>query len=426
MSFSIGMEIELGGQGRALTLKPPFDKALTQRIDIIAGDDSNQLLSGHGWDDGFQYSMSQMALMYASGLISQNENDGNGSGTGLLVGRAGSLIGATTGAPADLHKYLDRGGGNLFPARYAWVADGSSVGSNTTIGLVIQADCPIDNGGPLEFYLWWGSAASGSGSFRPFVRIGQSPFSTLADPGAINTNTGVISLNLLTVSILADAARKSIPIEFKPLRTGVQGIVGPFFETYMRVSNPARSVGFSYHTLDYQGGKSSRGMALDVQQASMDTLTHFIGEARRLQGANKIIVPIIGFGLNDRLETLTSLGPGAVTDGDSPEAYADNLLAIYQRYLAVYSANSWNSAELWPVLKPPHPVSVPNDAELVTYIQAAKDLSATIPQSRVIDFPSMITFDQMVARGWINNGGADPPHLTQAGYRGMAMMAITS
>ncbi|RWI22877.1 MAG: hypothetical protein EOQ92_18355 [Mesorhizobium sp.] len=404
-----------------------FARAATQRIDIVGIGDSNQVLSGFGWDDGIQYAMSRYFPMYATGLISQNENNGSGSGLGYLYNRAGALIGATSGAPAGLDKYLNRGLGGLFPARYTYVADGSSVGSNTTIGLVLAANCPLDNGGPLECDLHWGSFDSGAGTFRPFARLGQSPFTTLAVAASpISTNTGAIAMQRTTLSMAANPARSSQPVEFKPTRTGTDGITGPYFSTFMRVSNPVRTTGYCYHTLEYRGGESARTMAYDLQQATDDTLSYYFAEVRRLQGASKCVIIMVNSGLNDRLEALTSVGPAAVADGDSPEAFVDNCTAITQRIQAIWTLNAWSQDELHFVFMVSHPVSDPDDAELISYRSAIAAYAATLDQGYTIDLADKISSAQMLANGWYASGGVDKSHMTLAGYEGMGLLAVTT
>lgn len=405
-----------------------FARALTHRIDIAGMGDSGQLLSGHGWDEGFQWAGDQLGYpMYSLPLLAQNENNGNGSGKGYLANRAGSgAVGATTGAPAALAKYMDQGVGSLFPDRYTYVT--SNVGSNTLIGLVLAANCPINNGGPLVCYIWWGSFDTGSGVFRPFARLGQSPFTTLADPGVINTNTGEISLHRAQMSIAADPTRSDKPIEFKPLRTGVQGITAPYFNTYMRVVNPDKLVGFGYHTLNYHGGGSAYDNAFDLLSASDDTLGFFFGELRRLQDEEKTIILTFHDNLNDPNETSQpSLGPGAYTDPTSPEFFVDNHVASLNRIKEIFDANDFDYMnEVHKVFLPAHATSDPDNAIKIANRDALKEFAANEPNAHVVDFPSMISFAEMVSNGWINNAGADPPHLTQTGYRQMSLLAMTS
>ena len=149
-------------------------------MDLVGIGESNQIFGGNGWDHGFGRALSLRFPMAATGLVSQNEGDsGSGSGQGYLYTRSGSLIGSTSGAPADLDVFLDAGLGALAPAHYTYVADGSSATASIPSGLILLANCPIDNGAALEFDLHYGTFDSGAGEFRASSRLEQSPFSAL-------------------------------------------------------------------------------------------------------------------------------------------------------------------------------------------------------------------------------------------------------
>ncbi|TIM07604.1 hypothetical protein [Mesorhizobium sp.] len=410
-----------------MSLLPVFDLARTQRIDIVGIGDSNQILSGFGWDHGIQYALSQHFPMWATGLISQNENNGNGSGQGYLYNRSGSLIGAVSGAPADLDKYLNKGSGSIFPAYYTYLANGSSLGSTLANGLVITGACPLDTSAAIAFDGYYGTFTTDAGQFRPFARWEETPFTTLADPGAISTNTGAYSLQKVTLSATASAARAGKQIGMRWTRPSVQGITGPFFCTYMRARNTDRTTGIAYGTLEYRGGQSARTMAYDLQQASDDALTHYFSILRTDQQAvQPCIIIMVNSGLNDRNETLTSVGPGAVADGDSPEAFVDNCTAIVQRIQAIWTLNGWSQDELNFVFMVSHPQSDPDDAELISYRTAIATYVATLDHGYTIDLAAKITSAQMLANGWYASAGADKAHMTQAGYEGMGRLAIAA
>src|SRR5262245_24536385 len=79
----------------------------TSRVDFVGIGDSNQLLSGAGWDHGFQFALSKQFTMWATGLISANENDGNGAGVGYRYSWLFGNVLSSTGAPAELDVYVD-------------------------------------------------------------------------------------------------------------------------------------------------------------------------------------------------------------------------------------------------------------------------------------------------------------------------------
>lgn len=416
------------GAGGAASLFGPFELARTQRIDIVGLGDSNQLQGGFGWDHGIQYALKALGLsMWATPLLTQNENNGSGSSQGYGSNRAGALIGAVSGAPTDLDKLLNKGSGSLFPGYYTYLTDGGAVSNSTANGLILSGTPDVlDNGAALEFDFYWGSFDTGSGFFRPSVRVEQSPFNILAGPASINTNTGAIGIQKTTVAITADATRSGKSLGAKYTRVGATGIAGPFFTTYMRARNPARSTGFAYSTLDYRGGQSTRTVAVDLQQATDETLTHYFGILRDDQGgSSKCIVIMLSEGLNDRGETLTSVGPAAVSDGNSPEAFVDNATAIVNRIKAIWTLNSWPQEELHWGFMPSHRIADPDDAELVSYRSAITTYAASLSQAYVIDLAAKITSAQMLANGWYASSGSDKNHLAQAGYEGMGLLAVS-
>jgi hypothetical protein len=395
-----------------------------QRVDFVGIGDSNQIFGGHGWDHGFPYALSALGFkMWATGLVTQNENNGSGAGSGFMyaLGNPGGLTGVDSGAPASLDDYINKGAGGLSPCDYTYVT--GSVGNNVNCGITLGANCPIDNGGALAFDIWWGSFATGSGSFRGSIRLDQSPFTSLATIAAVSTNTGVEgNMARATVSVTADPTRSDKLVGGKPIINGSVGITGPYFNTYYRFRNTDRSAGFAYGTLNFRGGQSTRTVAYDLQQASDDTLTHYFSILRTDQGSGaKTICIVINEGLNDRGETLASVGPGAVADGDSPEAYVDNHKAIVNRIYAIWDLNGWARNELVFLFMPSHTISDPDDAELRSYRDALEAYSFTVPRAQFVDLTRLTTSAEMLANGWYQSGGADKNHLVQAGYEKLSL-----
>ena len=387
------------------------------RVDFIGIGDSNQILSGFGWDHGLQYALDQKYEMYATGLISINEGNASGAGTGYKYNfnAAQSLLGAVSGAPAALDDFLDKGVGALGPHFYGYLASGS-VGAGANSGMVLEASPEVlDNTAILDFELHYGTFSSGAGDFEGSVRLNASPFSQLVTTGVISTNTGSETIQIAKMSIAADSGRAGEALGARWV-SNANGINAPFFGLWQRASNPARLTGYSFHTLDYRGGESKRTMAVDMQQLSDTAMTYYFSEARRLQGLVKTIVITINSGANDRNETLTSVGPNAVTDGDSAAAFVDNFEAIKVRIEEIWTAEGWDMSELYWLVYPTHPVSDPDDAELISYRDAVAAHILDIPNAQMIDLSVLTNETEMLANGWYASGGADRNHLTQAGY----------
>ncbi|RWI22885.1 MAG: hypothetical protein EOQ92_18395 [Mesorhizobium sp.] len=398
------------------------------KVDFVGIGDSNQILGGFGWDHGFQKALSDAGFpMYATGLISQNENNGSGSGQGYLYNRNGSLVGAVSGAPADLDKYLNKGAGALFPAYYTYIATGGSLTSTLANGLVVTGTCPLNTAAALAFDGYYGTFTTDAGAFRPFARWEEAPFTTLHDPGAISTNTGAYSIQKVTLTAAADPTRAGKQVGMRWTRPSVEGITGPFFCTYMRVRNTDRATGYAYGTLEYRGGQSARTMAYDLQQASDDALTHYFSILRTDQGTGaKTIVICINSGLNDRNETSASVGTAAIADGDSAPAFVDNVRAIVDRIKAIWTLNAWDEKELFWLLQVSHPQSDPDDAELVAYRLALEAYALYVGHAQVIDLAEVVPYADLIAEGWYANPVSDHAHLTQAGYEGASVAIVAA
>jgi len=397
------------------------------RVDFVGIGDSNQIFGGHGWDHGFQYALTTLGYpMWATGLLVNNEANGTGAGAGYSYNRNGpggsGLTGVVTGAPADLEKYMDKGAGLISPSfYYSYVAAASSI-SAINNGLVLLPGLGgLDETAAIDFDHWWGSFNSGSGSFTRYLRRGEAPFTEIVNPPSINTNTGVFAMNRSTVSMSASGTRAGWRIQF----LAGNAATGPYFGTFLRARQLNRTTGFSYGTLNYRGGQSTRTVAYDLQQASDETLTHYFSilRADQVGGANglKTICIVVNEGMNDRNETLTSVGPGAVADGDSPEAFVDNHKAIVNRINAIWDLNAWPKNELYFLFVPSHPIDDPDDAELLSYRDALEAYSFSLSRAQFVNIPRLTNEAEMLANNWYQSSGADRLHLTQPGYEQLAL-----
>lgn len=424
-----GNAVEAVGSAAQSLSPTAFDVLLNARltsgrVDFVGLGDSNQLLSGYGWDHGIQYALDQSFPMYATGLISCNDNNGDGSGIGYgyRYNSSGPILGAVTGAPTDLHDYLDAGAGGLDPHDYGYLASGTFAWGDNT-GLILSTDCPLDVSDDLSIDYHIGTFTTGTGAFSPAIRLNSSPFTQLEWTDTVTNNTGSYGMTIETLSLPGGSV--AVGTDLNARWTAVaRSIASPFFGLYIRAHSPNQTTGWSYHTLNARGGESTRTMAYDLQEASDTTLSYFFGECRRLQGATKTVVICINEGLNDRNETLASVGPGAVSDGDSPEAYVDNHTAIVNRIKAIWTLNGWSQDELFWLFMPSHPVSNPDDAELLSYRTALATYAGTLSQATVVDLESLTDADAMLAAGYYASGGSDRSHLTQSGYEDLGVSII--
>lgn len=384
----------------------------TGRVDFVGIGDSNQINSGYGWDEGFHRALNNIGEMYATGLISTNENNANGGGTGYTYGFNGSqpLLGAVSGAPSELDKYMIT---NLGVSKYAYLESGT-FGNGNNSGLLLNADSLLKpDVNTLRFHLNYGTFDNGAGSFRISIRLGQTPYTQKAQSSLISTNTGSFGMQVASIDMVPDPSYNTYVFNCKLTSTS-NGITAPYFSTYMRVEALERTIGWSYNTLIYKGGSSLRAMAYSLQQTTDESLIHFFEEVRRLQGNLKTVVVCINSGLNDRNETESSVGPDIYTDGDGPDAFIDNLSAIKIRIDNIWNDQGWDTNELMYLVFGSHPISTPDDSELISYRNAIKSYAKDFDNVKEVDISILTNELEMNANSWYSSGGNE--HLSQSGY----------
>lgn len=409
-------------------VKPFFNLMSTERVALIGVGDSNQILSGTGLDHGFQHALSSAGfVMWGTGLQSANENLGASAASGFGYTHPGFQVGYATGAPAEQAKYFDVGQGTIAPNNYAYIADNSTFSSNNN-GVILTTG-PFDRGGNIEWGQYYATFVSGTGRMRLAIRIGQPPYTLLAQGGTINPVTGSVGIASTTLSLAAASRIYDVNGMVYNSGTGVS-LEGPAFLTYQRFINRDAQTGFSYQNLDYHGGVGFRDMLKDLQQASTDYLTHYLTAVREPLGSNKAVLFTLNSGVNDRNTTLASLGPNPVTDGDSPEAFADNTRGIIERIRGIYSLNGWSSAQLYFLIIPSPQVSSPDDAELITYRAAADFVSQTSSNTAVVHFEDLATYSELTSSSgqgcYYATSCTDFVHFVTTGYERLYRKVITA
>lgn len=400
---------------------PFFDLMRSERVALIGIGDSNQILSGHGVNHGWHHALSSAGFrMWGTGIVSANENNGSGTSAGMGYAHLPFKIGYSTGAPAELDKYFSIGQGTIAPGNYAYLADNASFANNNN-GFSLST-VPINLASNLEWGAYYGTFPSGTAQMRLGIRIGESPFTTLAQGNTINPVTG--SYGISSTTLLLPAAARGYVIQGQVYNSvAAVPLDGPAFLTYQRWIDRDMQIGYSYQDLDYHGGVGFRNMAKDLQQASTDYLTHYISAVREPLGANKAILFTILSGVNDRNETLASLGPQAVADGDSPEAYVDNVDAIITRLLSIFDNAGWSTSNVYFLIIPSPIVSSPDDAELVSYRLAIDSVAINNQKSAIAHFERLMDYSEMTTT---SNQGCyyaatctDFVHFVASGYERM-------
>jgi hypothetical protein len=200
-----------------------------------------------------------------------------------------------------------------------------------------------------------------------------------------------------------------------------ESIVGPFAAFGMRVEQLTATRGASLHTLYGVGGQSARDMAAALIASDDATLTLYFEQVRGL-GSRAVLIRV-NTGLNDRIESLPSVGPAAVSEGSSAAAYADNLRAIVARIREVWALNEWDERELYFLFTPSHAVAMPDEALLVGYREAARVVADEIARTAVVDFEVMANATQMQQNLWYY-ASFDRNHLRASGFDALSALEL--
>lgn len=399
-------------------LAPFIRSAIIGRADIVMIGDSNQVRGGHGWDHGVAKAYAETFGVYATGLLSAGENNGWGSASGFqhrVSSTASSECCTYDDAPVELDRVMSASV-EMAPLNFMFI-DSGSIGATINMGLVIDSDAALDVNAALRFHLIYGEFAGNAGRFQPSVRKNQWPWTELVRGDPVLTGGAEFGVGQATLDLPAGLRGFGLNLRFTPW--GID-MTGPVLLFYVRAENLARATGTASQSLYAFGGHSARDMASAFQQADDSYLSLYFQNIRALQGPDKAVLVRINSGLNDRNEQAPSVGPAGITDGSSPEAFADNLVAIMDRIESIWVINNWDLNELAFLCAVSHPVDNPDDEFLVGYRAATNNLSAQRPRMAVVDFSGLTSSGEMLANGWYNLNGLDRNHLTEPAYEELA------
>lgn len=445
--------------GRAAGALAPVAQGLraqNERIVIIVlADSTGRRASAYqstsmqvGWQTGLSKALQRMGIpMCATGIYGPGPTTGAGTGYGA-------------------HGYGQNGSLNSEGASESVAAAVPAWANLATIG---TADAGMDHLKP------WGrtSALTYSGNFRGMILNGSDSFTSAnfdGDPSPMPLIGGLNAHYLHGV----DPTGGSYPVEFSVAGgaaaargNGVVNCANPtesygisgrttiaiasgaantrdFYVGSMRraaaltpasgilklghaIENPARTWGYSIHTLYQLGGQSMRdcigclaGAHADWFKAYFSFLRHFA------TGAPKKIIVVPMFGFNDRNEATASY-LNAYT-GDSAAAFKDNFEGIRQWFFAGWDANGWSRNELFWAPTAEWQISSPDDAELIAYRTACEEIEAATPQCQSLD--PMRTLDWSVVSELYDRDASNTDflHLSRLGYdvvgHAMAMQMI--
>lgn len=403
-----------------------WDACRTGRADVLCIGDSNQLHRGAGWDDAVAHVLSEEFGLYATGLHPLGENEGLGAGVGIGSStlNTGSASGyAYSGAPPSAASRLDTETSLLAPLNYLFIPEGIAATGSTASGLILAPESPLGISGPLRFHITFAAfAGPGPGSFEPALRLQSDPPVELARLAPVPTR-GTESLAHIALDL--PASPRSDQVTLRLAADAQSAVVGPFVGYFARVERVDRTRGVSVHTLYGKGGQSARDMALALQSASDQTLITVLTEATALQTGNRRALIRICTGLNDRAETLDSIGPEPQGPPTSPGAYADNLHALLNRLNEAWALAGFDPANLYFVITPSHPVPGDDDAMLKLYRPVAEDVARNHERAASVDLSKLVTSEELIKNSWYVTQG-DFNHLRLDGMRELARRELVA
>lgn len=380
-------------------------QAATRRVDIVAFGDSNQFMDGYGFDFALRDALTARFGLYATPPLT------------------GGTYGVQTGA-TDTQKSKALAG-----IPYNYVESGTVTGSGAN-GLYAGQSSEnqlykLNPSAKLRCHFAYSTFATGAGSFNAGARLEASPYTTVGSSGAINTNTGSETYQLSSFDVAAgDRSGKQLGFRFANVN---QTLTGPFLSYFMRVEDVDKNNGICFSTIYGRGGQSLWDMCQQMFLWSMQELTNYFSEIRRLQlskNQSPIVVIYINSGLNDQNETSTpSWGWREATDGKSVTAYLDNLEALAKRISDVWQHNGWDETELFFWVNPSHPTSTPDAAKLKAYRKAAFTFAGSRARVSVVDFENLTSEAEMIANDWYRTA-EDHFHLKLAGYEALSQRII--
>ncbi|MFU8828773.1 MAG: GC-type dockerin domain-anchored protein [Phycisphaerales bacterium] len=398
-----------------------FRAAQTTRVDVVGIGDSNQLFAGNGWDYGWILGVDNRLGTYASSLLSLGENEGNSANAGVgfrITATSSQGIFQYSGASSPYNDFLTPGIG-MRPLNYIRVPADQST-SLLNHGMSLTAGSIITVTDPIRFHLSYAAFEdTPPNTFRPIVRLGQSPFTVLYESPPLSTQgePGIVSS-----SFDFPGAATPAPLQFMLGRFNTT-LNGPFVGYTARAERPTVASGGSFSTLYAFGSQSARDMAAAITAASDLYLTTYFDQIRNLQGDEKFVLVRINTGLNDRNENLPPVD-GSDFPPNSPEAYSANLRVILNRINTIWSNAGWNPSELYFLITPSHPVDQPDQQILIDYRQAARELAAEFNRCAVVDFTLLTDASEMLQNNWYQSGGSDRNHLTLPAYETLALREL--
>jgi hypothetical protein len=396
-----------------------FKMMAHQPVNVLMLGDSNQRMGGVGYDHGIALGFATTYGLVATPFYAMSPSPARNSTDGFASNGGEITTGATTGAPSQFDDLRLLGVEYVYNAANAIGTAQGVTASVVTSGLDVNAN--------VRGHFFYGTFDTGTGSFTPTVRRGDSPFTVLVTGSTIPTNTGIIGKAYAALDLAAGS--RNYPVQYQWQRNVAS--VAPTLALGLQVENRDKGFGVIADTILGIGGASLYDFAQVMQAYTSARMRNALDTYTRIQvlrgHAPKAIV-YINSGFNDRNETSSpSLGPNPSNDPTSPAAYIDNLQAIVNVIDAAWVGLGRPLADLGYWIVPCHPISAPDDPQIVSYRAAAKTWAEGMSgRAYVTDVSALISADTIAANGWYSNPATDRIHLNATGYAGLGPIITQS
>ena len=396
-----------------------WEACRSRRVDVLCIGDSNQLHRGAGWDEAVNVIWAGEFGSYATGLHTPGENAGSGAGVGAgsaTINTGGAGNARYAGAPSSARERLDTESSELAPLNYLYIASGESLAVTTPAGLSLSDEVTFGLSRAIRFHFTYATFSESGGAFTLSIREDAGSNGELARTPRLSTSGGD---DIARITLELPAQQRTNPLSLRLAPDIASPVNGPFVGYYLRAEASDVSTGVSVHTMYAKGGMSAYDMALAFESASDSMLTLYLQEAVRLQNGVPMVVVRVCTGLNDRAESMASIGPDPQTPGNSPTAYADNLHAIIDRLEHAWTLAGFNTDNLFFIITPSHTVPGDDERPLRLYRAAANDVAKNKPRTVAVHFGALTDAVEIEKNSWFATQG-DYNHLRQDGMRALA------
>lgn len=265
------------------------------------------------------------------------------------------------------------------------------------------------------------------GAIAQFFRLNESPYTSVFNTGDTSTFGADYAIADLTRTQGASASRATWSKYIFQHRNNNVSTHGPVLIAGQQLTSPDILTGVAHTTMVYEGGGGLDTFYNILYEDSTDaSIVEYWRQIRLNLNGEKSAVVFINSALNDRNET--ELSPAGQV-GDAKGAYAERLGLIIDKLSRTWqmtdsSGYAGTADSLHVVVMPSHPISDPDDAEMVDYRIAAQQVSQGRPHVSFIMIPELVPHSEFVSGGYYASGGGDTSHLTRTGYRAVAQAVV--